>query len=307
MYALLVYANDNFPEPSFSKHSSNHQDWYSLSDSSELVEFLKPLCVFEVVASRVQKIFAVSAGFEAGGKVVLSSSQHTQVINQLVEIEKSLESMLSLCESLGISRNPPGFDVKLPPNTTLRGIADCAKDLDTIFAQCPLLKNEEGMIEFKSVDIGSVWFTFSIIGATAGIIYILQNLAEIVDKVVMIRSHWLTCKQQEEEARKLGIADDFLESLAKTHKEIIDKMKNKIVDDLSEEHGIKDPEEHERLRYSFSLFGELMNKGMEVYASIDTGTEVKAAFPPIEHQKLPEGVVKMLETSVNQSDSSSAN
>ena len=64
--------------------------------------------------------------------------------------------------------------------------------------------------------------------------------------------------------------------------------------ELAEEHNISDPEDLGRLRNSIQLMADWMDKGMEVYASIQAPEETKAVFPPIEKQTLPEGIIGLL-------------
>ena len=133
---------------------------------------------------------------------------------------------------------------------------------------------------------------FTVIGA--GCIAVLNKLAELVDKAVMIRSHWLSCKEQEERVKKLELSNELLAQTVSIHAAIMEKLKDSTVNELAEKYGVNDNEERGRLKLSLDLLGDWMNKGMEIYAAIGVQNDVKAVFPPVEQQELPETAAKML-------------
>ena len=115
-----------------------------------------------------------------------------------------------------------GFDVKMPQFESIEEFADCMKDLNFIFNNCAYLKSDSADIKFGSVDVGSVWITFLIVGAGAATI--VSNLAKIVDMSVKIKSHLSTVKMQEEALRSVELNIDVLtvvlDALKKTNKVI---------------------------------------------------------------------------------------
>ncbi len=171
-------------------------------------------------------------------------------------------------------------------------LSKCTKDLDTVFSTCPLFVNQEGTIKFTAVDVGSVWFTFLVVGVAAATT--LRLIAELVDKALVVRSHYLTTREQEEKIRSLQLGNDALKNAMDVNKQITKGLLNKVTVELAEEHNISDPEDLGRLKNSIQLMADWMNKGMEVYASIQATAETKAVFPPIEKQTLPEHVVGLL-------------
>lgn len=223
---------------------------------------------------------------------MITMESAVEVKGYLNGIRISMLSLMTLVEELGISKRKHGFDIKLPPHITLRDLSVLIKDLDSVFSQCPLFKKDDGQITYSGVDVGSTWLTFTIGGASA--VYILNKLAEFVDKCIMIRSHWLTCKQQEESTRKLKLSNDILDALKKSNQVILEKAKEQVLSELATSNDITDPEDKERLKFAMNLFIEQMNKGLEIYASIEAPEEIKAAFPPIEAQALPDTSLKML-------------
>ena len=78
------------------------------------------------------------------------------------------------------------------------------------------------------------------------------------------------------------------------NKQITKGLLTKVSTELAEEHNITNPEDLGRLRNSIQLMADWMDKGMEVYASVQAPEETKAVFPPIEKQTLPEGIIGLL-------------
>lgn len=137
-----------------------------------------------------------------------------------------------------------------------------------------------------------MWLTFLVVGGAA--VVTLRLIAELVDKALVIRSHYLTTQEQEEKIRTLQLGNDALENAMDINKQITKGLLSKVSGELADEHGISEPEDVVRLQRSVQLMADWMNKGMEVYASIQAPEETKAVFPPIEKQSLPEGVIALL-------------
>ena len=175
---------------------------------------------------------------------------------------------------------------------SLAELSKCTRDLDLIFSICPLFSNQSGTISFSAVDVGSVWLTFIVGGVAA--VGILKLVAELVDKAIIIRSHQLSAKEQEERIRTLKLGNDVLEQSAAVYKNIGKELLNQTARDLAEEHDINNPEDFERLKTTIQLLSDWMTKGLEVHASIQAPPEVKAVFPPIEKQALPEAFTALL-------------
>lgn len=291
MYHLIHSTLENWKEPVFQDHSVAGQR--NLAASCEnapfIVKMLEPLQVFPAVQEKTERIYRTSKKFKTANNPRLSSEGVSAVKDSMKEIHRDLLAMADMCEALDVKPNSSGFDVKLPPNITLDEMADCIKDLNTIFSQCPILREEGHQIELRGVDVGSSWLVFSVLGK-----YILDGLAALTDKAVQIRSHWISCKQQEELVRKAKLSNGQLESLISVHNQIIQELKENAIEELSEANSIKDPEEKARLSHSLDLLSKWMDKGMEIYQAIGSTDEVKVLFPPVEQQVLPEIMPKLL-------------
>jgi len=227
---------------------------------------------------------AVNANFDGGTKSKLTVEYDRLGLKVLTVVE--------LFQSLNYTKSDEGFDIKLPANMSLSDLSRCTKDLDQIFSTCPLLSKQEGSVEFSAVDVGSVWLTFLVAGAAG--ITILKMLAELVDKAIIVRSHYLTAKEQEAKIRRLNMETDVLEETKKIHQKVGKALLENTCAELAKEHDISEPEDIERLEYSVKLLADWMERGLEIHAAVQAPDEIKAVFPPLEKQTLPEGVLALL-------------
>ena len=224
--------------------------------------------------------------------------------NQLVV---KMETIISLYESLELKSSGIGIDVKVPKCNDLKEYISNLKEIEFIFSQCPYLKNENEQIKFNSVDVGSQWLTFIIelsatVSATAfGVSYVLKNFAILVDKAFVLKSHFLTVREQQEKLKLYEKKNELLESEIETFEKLKKMHLDNALSDIKTELGeIEDPEENTKLEKSVEKLEKLMEKGFEFAASIDASDEIKAVFPPLEeNEKSLEDFLKYIEKKDN--------
>ena len=190
-----------------------------------------------------------------------------------------VNTVISFFDSVGFSETEYGFDVKMPATDDFDEFSKNVDLFNKALNQCPFLCAENEKIKLKKTDIGSIWFEFFII-ATSGSI-ILVNLAKIIDKCIKIMSHYKTFKQQEELYHQAKIGTEQLKTIVDCNTEVIKALTDKCIQELKEEIPtieIKD-DGNERVRYTLDTLVKLMDKGMEIYASVDASQEVKDLFP----------------------------
>lgn len=234
---------------------------------------------------------------------------------QIIDI---VQSVLFFYDSATPSSNNMinGFDVKMPQTNDFSEFIKNISDFNKVLNQCPYLKTENEAIKFNKTDSGSVWFEFLVehigeaVGIASGATFVVHNLAKIVDKCVQIKSHRITCRQQEELVRKASIENDFLEDILEKNEKLLNVITLKLTDELMDEFEkplseINDENyEHilnERrisLKFCLESLTSLMEKGMEIYASIDAPKEVKDLFPASEELKSFPEQQKRLEESI---------
>lgn len=266
--------------------------YYNLVNTSKVKQLLADLKPVAALSEHVAVIQRTSVALvDDQGTAHFNSTSRNTVETAYAKLETKVKTIAELSHSLNYDQRPDGFDIKLPPDISLQELSKCTRDLNTIFSSCPGLADNEGTIKFSAVDVGSVWLSFAIVGASIGI---LNMLAALVDKALIIRSHHLTLKEQSERVRSLGLANDLMEGMVKTYQAMEEKMLEQATADLAKEHGVTDQEGIQNLQNSIQILTGWMDKGMEIHAAIQSAPEVKAVFPPVEKQALPEGVLAML-------------
>lgn len=300
MFYIVNRALDYWIDPEFEEHRKNGSvESYSCKNASQVVLLLNMLAPFESIKSKIDKIYSINKTFYSGKPGALTPQEQRDIESAMAQIKRELQTMRSTCEALGVERESSGFDIKLPPGMTLAELAECTKDLNNVFSQCPLFQNDNEEIRFHGVDVGSAWLTFTVVGAGVALtFYVINNLAAVVDRLMTIREHCAVCRQQEELARASKLKNELLESIVEANKAIIKQQMQTVAEELADKEQINNPEAIERIRGSMELLKKWLDRGMEVYAAIDAPSEVKSAFPPVERQSLPDTLVKALTEAV---------
>ena len=297
MFYLVNHALKDWVDPKFTERKSEGRVVaYNCINAAQLVSFLEPLRPFPEIRQQIDIIYSTHDTFYKGVVGAFTPQEKDKIVASMKKIKSSLLTMQSMCEALGLESESSGFDIKLPPNVTLSELAECTKDLNIIFTQCPLLCNDDEQVKLRGVDVGSMWLTFTIVCAGAATaFYVINNLAAIVSKIKAIREQTAICKQQEELARQAKLKNDTIQTIVESNNAIIKNLTQNIAEDLAAENGITSPESIEHIRGTLDMLKGWIDKGMEVYAAIEAPTEIKAVFPSPEAQALPSFVTKKLE------------
>ena len=76
----------------------------------------------------------------------------------------------------------------------------------------------------------------------------------------------------------------------------LDRVRCMNIEEQSPENKITDNEERTKAEKSLEKITELMEKGVEIYTSIDTDKDIQLLFPPLEKQEaLSDDLIKLLE------------
>lgn len=234
----------------------------------------------------------------------ISSSIFDRFHNNYKKIIDKLTAIIDLYESVRNSNVSPGIDIKIPHCNKLRDYIDILRDIEFIVEQCPYLKSENEELQFSGTDVGSDWITFAIVGVTASF-YILNNIASLVNKAIALKSNNTIWKQQEELLETIQIKNDVTQETIDTFKKMKELTIKTYVDELQSEIGaVANPEEEAKVAKSLEKLSTLIDKGVEIYSSIDTPEEIKVLFPFNEKQALlSESAVKYLENKLSSDDS----
>lgn len=220
-------------------------------------------------------------------------------MNRFVNINRSISqkmtTIIEIYEAMEIGGSGTGIDVKMPQCTELEDYISYLKDINFIFTQCPFLQCEGEVIKFGSVDVGSSWIRLTI--TAAAISMTLNNTASVLDKALVLRSHYITIQQQEEMLKSVQIKNELAEEQIKTFKQLKDVGLDIVIKQLEKEHGeLVDPEERDKAERVLDKLILFLDKGGEIYPSLDAPEDVQVLFPKIEGDlELPDNIVKYLE------------
>ena len=212
-------------------------------------------------------------------------------------ILNKVQTIISLYESMELGEARNGIDVKIPECDSLAEYIKYLKEIDFIFTQCPYLQHKDGMIKFDTVDVGSQWITFLI--GSAAVTFILTNLASLVDKAIQLKSHLTSLDQHKEiletQKKQNKVLDSNMEIFEVLRKHYISEAVKEI-ENSNNNVPLDNPEDRSRLEKSLEKLSDLLDKGVEFYASIDAPKETQVLFPVVNSTlELSENVLKLLE------------
>lgn len=287
IYFICKKATDAWQPLAFEDINSAGVPYYKVRNPDNIRCILSCLAPIKCFSKTIGHIQQKSIGFsQSFGDIIVDQQQRTRVRVLYDELRFQVTTIKDLFESLDYKQESDGFDIKLPPNMSLSDLSKCAKDLDIVFSTCPLFRDgQAGDISFSAVDVGSIWLSFVI--HSGAIAITLKLFAELIDRALIIRSHYLTAKEQEEKVQSLHLGNELLESTISINKAIGKGLMDRVCAELSEEHDVREPEDVERLKNSIQLLSDWMSKGMEICPSVLASSETKAVFPSLEQQALP--------------------
>lgn len=198
-----------------------------------------------------------------------------------------------------------GLDIKIPETDNITELKTYIDGLEFIFTKCPFFKSNEASLILRNVDNGSIWL---IIGVTYASMVagsaLLNNIAAFIDKCYVIKSHKSTCKRQEQEIEKSNCDQKEKEEILKSIRMLYKISVDNAIKDLENATGynIQDGDERGRVEQSFDKLEKLLDKGMQIYSSIDSPQEIKAVFAPIEmhYLSVTDGLKRIEEKSNNE-------
>lgn len=295
MYFLCKTALGQWETPNIIEQKRGQQvvDYLfeNLGAVNETLRVLEPIPMFH---DKIVNFHSLNERLDYGKtRAAIDLQLRTEAIRRLSNIESQLETICEVAESMGYNDTLDGIDVKFPDGLSLDEFAKMTSKLSSVLAQCPTLQFKDASFQLKGVDRGSTWLSFAVIGGAA--VALFSGIAALVDKAIMIRSHIATCKQQESQVRQLEDSEQLLHTIIEANKETTKLLVAQVAKEMAEEHGITDPEAIGRQQYALKELTDMMSKGLEIYAAINSAPEVKAVFPPLERQRISEAELKLLE------------
>lgn len=287
-YCLLTEAYNSLQEIQHIKTVSikhiifGEKNTYFLPNSAKLIsdlDNLKKIAVLSRYADSLLHLINDASYDDDDECIYLSEEENTDFEDTLYSLKNKIELLIKFCDELNLVSKTSGFDVKMPPTQDLNEFSENINLLSKAISQCPYLVSDTEKIILNKTDIGSIWFEFAVNSAIAS--GILFNFAVIIDKCVKVASHILVLKEQEEEYRSVKLKNELLKDLIDNNKKITAALIDTQIKQLQEElpNVQLKGDDIERVRFSLETIVNLMDKGMEFYASIDSPQEIKDLFP----------------------------
>ena len=251
-----------------------------------------------------QKLFNVVPVFCRNSDTFnVSTDEWQKIASKRATLLRTMDDTIDLYKKMGFDTTERiGLDIKLPAFNDFSEFTKYINDIEFVLTKCPFWKEENESLVFENVDVGSTWLTFFVVGsavAASGSI-ILNNIAAFIDKCIIIRSHFLTTQKQKADIEAQDRNEQEKEVILNYLQENYKKELDIAIKELEEvtHHAIenKDGDEYGRIEQCFDKMGKLLDKGLQIRSSIDSPSETKALFEPLETKYLAvENALKLLE------------
>lgn len=276
---------------------------YNISDWLSYMEMLLQLKKINILTERSEKVIeSVPEYYRTKDEFRLDDQEWNLVRNANLELKRTMGFVIELYESMGLSTEEKvGIDIKIPQCSDISEYVSYISDLEYIFTKCPFLESKDEKWIFDNVDVGSDWITllveFSAAGAVASVL--LNNLAAFIDKCIIIRSHYLSTQKQKIELENEKENEEYKQSVTKYLDSIYAKAVDNAIKEMEEISGYTvkndDGDDKGRIQEAFNRMGKLIDKGVQIYSTIDSPEETKLLFEPLEmHYEKIEDKLKFL-------------
>lgn len=297
VYRICKQNIDYFEKPNLTKQVvENNNVIFQLENWTEYKEKLKNLRRLPILKNYIDNYFDIIPIFIIEKEIpAVSAAMASQLELIRKNICNRMETIIDLYEGMNIGEGGNGIDIKMPPCDDLKDYILYLKDIDFIFTQCPFLQCENEILKFESVDVGSNWLKFVVTSATTCMI--LNNTAALVDKALILRSHYISIQQQEEMLKSIQLKNELTSAQIETFNLLRKSYVDAAISSLENDCGkIDNPEERDKAERALEKLEILLEKGCEIYATLDSPEETQALFPEIQgNLELPDNIMSYLE------------
>lgn len=298
MYYICKCAKDHWVEPNITENKlRDNSVLYTLQNFGAIVDVLSILAPINVLHDDVDAVYSIILGKGITPSIAskwqlysMSGPERSQFINAVSKLKAKVTMISDILED-SCENCSAGLDIKLPDNMSLSDMSRYIRDIDLILSQCPLLWLDDTRAELSSVDRGSIWINVAVIGALVA--EFLDRMIKLVDNVLIVRSHYLTNKEQEQRLKQLQFQTNMLEGVVEAFDQAHQLELQNVAGALSDEYEITAPEDRARMDEAVKRLFDLCSKGVEIYQAINEGTTT-AVFPPVDRQRLTTEQIKML-------------
>lgn len=272
-----------------------NNDNYEITDWMVVSNSLHSLSNYSFFKDQIQYIFTTNdLVYVRSDRWLVSKATFGVLSNRINTLKESIKSCISLIDEYTskvyeIPENSGLINVKMPDKIDMVKMSDICNDIDIVFAQCPLIKDE---VKFIGVEKGSVFFVFVTAVTSVKTIGMILNIALDLQKKYF---------QNQILKNKLETMISIKDFVEKAKKELDDEVKEyckEKVLGLDESKNL-DPEEQTRFIISIETLSDLINKGVQMECTLSEGEEgesdVVSLFPKLEDFKNIIEATKLIE------------
>lgn len=261
---------------------------------------LESLFTIEFIKSDAEKLYNILSPIDRESqRPVIGSNTFNIFSPSYNKLVAKLEGVIDLYESMRDGISQPGIDIKIPKCKDLKEYISILRDLDFILTQCPYLQDDNETLQYKGTDVGSDWITFAVITGSivSSSFIILNNFVALINKAISINSNKIVLDMQDEILKTMQSKNEVTQETMEVFKTMKTLTYQKYVNELKDELGmVENGEEEGKVSKSLEKLSNLIDKGVEIYSSIETPKEIKVLFPFSENQDMiPDNLIKYLE------------
>lgn len=270
---------------------SGNASYTFVSGWHTFLECYEELKAVDYLRDEVIKLFmSVPEIYRHQAQFKVTNAEWATIRQNKVALISGMSDAIKLYESMNLNSDEQmGMDVKLPKCEDFADFKKYIDDLEFILYKCPFFRIEGEELRFETFDVGSMWLNFVIGGLSVGAAsMILNNIAAFIDKCYVVKSHKLTLKQQELQLQAMEMDEKEREIVLNGIKKIYRQQVEDVISQLEEASNVelKDGEERGVVLQALEKANNLIDKGLQIYSTIDSPKEVKALFEPIEMKYL---------------------
>lgn len=255
---------------------------YYLSDWGRMLDILHKLEKLSWLEKNIFNVYSLFSQYELEkSELNVSSDKYYKLLNQVTVILNDLDAVCRLYESLGYQENDNNLDILLPEGIDLAELSSITHELELIFQQCPFINMEGKVGQVAKMDVGSMWLVL------AGTTVFLREIGNFIDFSLKVKSKKIALEEQQERLRTRELKNDVLQTMCTALEQIADLEIKDCISELENKSSVKleGPEEESRLLMCADKLNAIIDKGVHLYASINSDSEIQAIFP--EQQEIP--------------------
>lgn len=245
-----------------------------------------------LIANEIERLRQTPIYTSFRDTIILRRTEADKIIEIKEQIRIIANGILESLRSIAVPHLENSIVIKLPNDISdFDNLSKVSSELQTILSQSIINKHINGEIKIQSVENGSIWIEVYVGTAAA-----LTLVASLTWSAMVIYKKLQEGKIFHQYAEGLKIKNENLKEMQIAQKTQLDLLIEAEATNLMNEHFENvEPEQLERLKYSVRMLSELIDKGAEVHAALNTPETVANLFPDKNNLATIESKIKQIE------------